>query len=90
MREGEGDRRYLCTPSAHAHSEIWFETSKVAAVASQSDEQQESQNDPRAVDALLSELVVLLSRSSLYFRFLKKHVEVRRVNSRKKLCPATA
>lgn len=49
---------------------------QVTNVASRSEEEEED-SDPRAVDALLSELVLLLSRSSLYFRFLKKHIEVR-------------
>jgi hypothetical protein len=46
----------------------------VASASSASEDEETS--DPRSVDAVLSELVLMLSRISLYFRFLKKHIDV--------------
>ena len=65
----------------------------MASALSASEEEETS--DPRAVDAVLSELVLMLSRISLYFRFLKKHIDVggtrveksaAKTNARRSLC----
>lgn len=65
----------LLIPPPPSRCSLLFTFGKVGTASSRSEDEEDS--DPRSVDALLSELVLILSRISLYFRFLKKHIDVR-------------